>query len=417
MIELTIDGDKSLSHRYLLFSSLIGTQCKIRNLNKGRDVATTLRVLTKLGMHFEKTDQYLITDSSYAYSKDLHVPLNCENSGTTMRLLAGILAAKEISTKLIGDASLSKRPMKRIIKPLNSLGARIKSKQGMPPLGIFPPIITHKSHLIELEIASAQVKSSVLLFAYLKGLEVNIKGKILSRDHTEILLKQLGADLYINQGEIQLHPSSALNDFEVKVPGDFSSAMFLIVYRLLVPGKTLSLKNILLNPTRSYSLDLLKEMGANIKVENEKFVLGEKCGDLQIDYSTNLHNLKSIGSDKIALIIDEIPILSLLFSRSKGSVELEQVQELKFKESNRLSEITQIFPAASIEGNNLKIIGDYQKFTKIQSIDHRILMTQIIAQAIESVSQVEHNELKNIEISYPDFMNHLLLLVNESLDA
>ncbi len=412
MIELTLDGDKSLSHRYLLFSSLIASQCKIRNLNKGKDVASTLKVLSKLGMRFESTDDFLITDSSKAYNKDLDIPLNCENSGTTIRLLSGILAAKSLSAKLIGDDSLSKRPMGRIIKPLTLLGAKIKSRQGLTPISIFAPDDKNQEFELELDVASAQVKSAILLFSYLRGIDLNLKGKILSRDHTELLLKKLGANIYISDEQIQLQPSNALQDFSVKVPGDFSSAMFIIAYRLLKPGKTLLLRNILLNPTRCHCLKILQDMGAKIEIENDGIELGEKVGDLKVNYTPILKNPKSIKSNEISLIIDEIPILSLIFSRAQGEVLIKNVQELKFKESDRLEEITKIFSSASIENDSLKIIGPNKSFHKIQSLDHRILMTKIVAQVLEDDLEIDDLDISNIEVSYKDFMNHLFLVMN-----
>jgi len=414
VIEITLDGDKSLSHRYLLVSSLIDSQCKIWNLNSGKDVLTTQKVLSRLGMNFDITSNSILTDSSNAYKKDLSVPLNCENSGTTIRLLAGMVSAQDISLQLIGDSSLSQRPMDRIVSPLIKLGANISAKQGLPPISVFPSNLNNISHEIKLEVASAQVKSSLLLFSFIKGLELKLTGKISSRDHTELLLKQLGANIYISKDNIHLHPSPSLNSFEVRVPGDFSSAMFLIAFRLLVPGPTLVLKKILLNPTRSYALEILKAMGAKIEISDKRIELGEIVGDINIDYSQDLKNPKTISSQVVPLIIDEIPILSLICSRSKGEVRIEGVHELKYKESNRLDEISRIFPGCLIQNDNLKILGDNKNFNKISSHDHRILMTQVVAQSIKSIPKIENDELKNIEISYPDLKKHLFILANKS---
>ncbi len=408
MIEISLRGDKSLSHRYLLFSSLINSSCRIKNLSLGQDVLSTKKLLEKLGMEFTEVGGVIQTNNAYAYTREPVIPLNCDNSGTTIRLLLSILASKEISATLIGDESLSKRPMGRVINPLSSLGANIFSKNDLTPLRVFPAKIQKKEHTLELEIASAQVKSALLFFAYLNRLHLKLRGKILSRDHTEILFQELGADIKIHDEEIEIFPSNELKSFDVHVPGDISSAMFLIVLRLLSPGKTLKLKDISLNPTRSHALNILKQMNAKISIENKSLQLGESVGDILIDYSPDLKNVTMIKAEEVPFIVDELPILSLAFSAASGEIKIEEVGELKVKESNRLDAILSLFNS-SLEGNNLIIQGGQKTYSTLKSHDHRILMTSKVIEKIKGNVSFTLEEQNIMAVSYPEFQDHLKL--------
>ncbi len=414
MIKFNLKGDKSLSHRYLILSSLSRSNCRIKNLAMGQDVLSTKKILEKLGMEFETREETLITDNSEAYSINPDVPLNCGNSGTTMRVLAGVLAAKNINCILIGDTSLSRRPMGRIINPLEKLGAKIFSNNDKAPLKIFDSQIELKENFIELDKPSAQVKSSLLFFSLISGIHLKLNGRIDSRDHTELSFKNLGANITIHQNHIELLPSNNLNSFEVNIPGDISSAMFLIVFAILKENSHLYLEHVLINPTRSKSLEILKKMGADITLHHQTNELGEQVADIEVKYTENLKNLDLISKDDLPFIIDEIPILSLLFSKASGLVTIENPEELRLKESDRLESILQMIPSSKLEKSNLVIKGDnLLNVRSIQSEDHRILLTEKIYQLINENFKITKEEKEIISISFPEFFDFLEKLMKK----
>ncbi len=387
-IELELPGDKSLAHRYLIFDYLSGSRSTLSNLPKGKDVVNTKSCLESI--------------------RKQEPILDCGNSGTTARHLCGILTGIKGNWTLTGDQSLQSRPMDRIIDPLIGAGAQIDTVTKKLPLKISGTPLNPFNY--ELPVASAQVKSTLLMAGLIHKIPVKLTGKIQSRDHTEIFIKDQGLNIEISNKEILLDDTlKNLKPFEVTIPGDPSSAAFLIIKRILTPGDDLVLKNLLLNPTRTYYLKILKEMGCSIRFENQRNQLGEKVGDVLIQYR-DLSELKNLSEISMAsLFIDEIPALSLLITQLSGDCVIKQVQELEVKESNRITELHRMYKDFGIQKNleyqngDMKIFGDQSLQPKgFESVDHRLQMTAALLDP--------ENIKDSIKVSYPEFEDHIALL-------
>jgi len=408
--ELKLPGDKSISHRAVMFSSLSKGKSVIYNLSDGEDVKSTKNCFKQLGIQVEnKKDTVEIEGKGFKGFKKPLTPLDAGNSGTTTRLISGILIAQNFESIVIGDESLSKRPMKRIIDPLSLMGGRIEgSKNSTLPLKIFP---VEKINAIdyELPIASAQIKSAVLL-AGLHGYEVtSVIEKFPSRDHTE---KMLGLKVEKKDSK-KISYSSRINyplPHEYFVPSDISTASFFIVLTLLTKNSFLRIKDVTINETRIGILNVLKEMGGSIEIENQKETTGELYGDIIIK-SSQLHNVK-IDEKIIPNIIDEIPILSIAGIFAEGDLEIRNASELRGKETDRINAIV----------SNLSLLGlNVEEFDDGFSVngetnnevpifesygDHRIAM----AFGILSLVLTQGGKVNNfgcVNISNPNFLSQL----------
>ncbi len=381
-IELEVPGDKSLAHRYLIFDFLSGSRSNLYNLPLGEDVLHTKYCLERIKQ--KKGDLY------------------CGNSGTTARLLAGLLTGIEGKWKLSGDDSLSARPMNRVANPLKNVGAKI--------IGDKLPLTIESSKLQPIEyklpIASAQIKSCLLLAGLVQGIPVKLTGKVHSRDHTEIFLEEQNLKIRRTANKIILNDSSKnLKPFDVIIPGDPSSAAFLIIRRILTPGDDLIFKNILLNPARIYYLEILKAIGCLVRVENEKVLLGEKVGDIIVKHRefSELKNIPEISNS--SFFIDEIPALSLLMTQISGNCIIKDVEELKVKETDRIEELKKMYQSFKIQ-KNLEyqdgdlIINGEQSLSRndFESTDHRIQMTAAL---------IGSKFNQSINVSFPEFPNLL----------
>lgn len=399
---VTIPADKSVSHRAVMFASLANGKSVIKNFSKGQDPLSSLKVCKALGIDAEFKDNLIIKSSG-----NLSAPseaLDCGNSGTTMRLMSGILAGQNFISTLIGDESLSKRPMKRVIEPLNLMGAEIKSNSFKAPLTIYGK----KLHPIDYvsKLASAQVKSCILLAG------LNVDGKTtftepyISRNHTEIMLKYMGANISVDKNTVTVEKSQ-LEPRTIEVCGDISSAAYFIVAGLIVPNSKIILKNVGLNPTRTGILEVAKKMGGNIEILDKRNISGEDVGDIQISYS----DLKScvIEGEIIPRLIDELPVIAVLATQAEGTTVIKDAQDLHNKESDRIkavvTELKKI--GANIEETpDGFIINGKKKLnggTEVETYhDHRLAMS-LYAAGLICDKPISINGFEWVDISFPEF--------------
>jgi len=401
---IEIPPDKSISHRAVIFSSLAKGKSIIKNFSYAQDPQTSLQICKNLGINIEqKSNDLIITSDGILnpYSKEL----NCSNSGTTMRLFSGILAGQNFDSVLTGDESLSKRPMKRIIEPLSLMGASIKSDNFHAPLEI------KKSKLQAIKysspIASAQVKSCVLLAGLFAQGQTEYTEPYLSRNHTEIMLKSMGASIKTNKNTTIISKSE-LQPLNINIFGDISSAAFFIAAGLITPKSKIILKNIGLNSTRAGIIEIAKKMNGNISILDKKNICGEDVGDIQIEYSPELTSCE-ISGEIIPTLIDEIPVIALMATQAKGQTIIKDAQDLRNKETDRIkttvaelkklgADIEETEDGMIINGEtSLKgdIIADSHK-------DHRLAMTLYIAGLITE-KDISIKNFDWIKISFPEF--------------
>ncbi len=407
--------DKSMSHRSLIIGSLTRGKIKISNFLKSADCLATLDILESLGCEIEfLNESTLFLNAQNAYiepKKDLY----CGNSGTTMRLLTGLLSAQNLECRLTGDISLSKRPMKRIIDPLSLMGARIKSSEGKAPLAI------ERAKLSGIEykspIASAQVKSALLLAgAQIREGATTVLEPHLSRDHSERMLKFFGSNIKTFKKDGLFGSSISYNPLipkDLTIVGDVSSAAFLLVAAAIIKNSELILKGIGLNPTRTGILHVLKSMNADIEILSRDEISGEEIGDIKIKYSPDLKSTK-IEGEIIPRLIDEIPIIALLATQAEGTTIIKDAGDLKNKESDRIASVTRelrkfgakIEPTEDgfiIEGKNGGN-GLFKGGCEVECYhDHRIAMMGYIAGLI-SEKPCKINDFEWVETSFPNFL-------------
>ena len=405
---LQLPGDKSISHRAIMLSAIADGVSYVRILNDGADLLSTINILRDCGALIEQNEDKIIING-----KELDSPskeLDCGNSGTTTRLIAGLLSSQKLSFTLIGDESLSKRPMNRIITPLRAMGCTISSNNGLLPLSIDASDGISAIDF-DMTVASAQVKSSIL-FSALGGNNVSsVNETIPTRNHSEIMLKNMGASIEREGDKIIVHPlKSKLKSIDISVPSDPSSAAFFAALAVINNNSNLKLTNVLLNESRIGFVEVLNKMNCSISKSNESVHNGEKVGDLTISSS----KLKSIEveSETIPSIIDEVPILAVVAAFANGTTVFKNVDELKYKECDRLRAIIHNLEAFGIKAyeknNNLFVEGGkVKRMPKITTFDdHRIAM----AFTILSLTSFEKYELDNtqcVDISLPNFFNYL----------
>ena len=405
---LQLPGDKSISHRAIMLSTIADGVSYVRNLNDGADLQSTINILRDCGASIDHKEDELVING-----KKLHSPskdLDCGNSGTTTRLVAGLLASQKLTFSLIGDESLSKRPMKRIITPLKSMGCKISSNNGLLPLSIDASDGTSAIDF-DMKVASAQVKSCIL-FSALGGNNVSSINEIIpTRNHSEIMLKNMGASIEREGSKIIVHPlKSKLKPIDISIPSDPSSAAFFAALAVINNNSNLKLTNVLLNESRIGFVEVLNKMNCLISKSNESIHNGEKVGDLTIG-SSNLKAIE-IESETIPSIIDEVPILAVVAAFANGTTVFKNVEELKYKECDRLSAIIhnlEAFGIKAYEKNNDLFVegGKVKRMPKITSFDdHRIAMAFTIL-SLTSFEKYELDNEKCVDISLPKFFNYL----------
>lgn len=403
---LYLPGDKSISHRAIMLSSIANGKSTIRNLNDGADLQSTINALKACGAKIDSRNEAIIIEGV-----DLTNPnekLNCGNSGTTTRLISGLLSSQKLDFTLVGDNSLSSRPMKRIITPLQKMGCDISSNNNLLPLTINAKEGI-RSIDYKIPVASAQVKSCILLAALGADNPSTIHENILTRNHTEVMLKNMGAKVSFVDKSINIHPlKNKLNPINITIPSDPSSAAFFAAMAVINDNSELTLNNVLLNQTRIGFIDVLKKMNCNLAVGNKQLNNGEKTGD--ITFSTSDLTSVEVESEIIPSIIDEIPILSVVAAYSNGITIFRNIEELKYKECDRLHAIIHNLNAFGINAyekdNSLFVKGGKpDKLAEITTFhDHRIAMAFTIL-SLTSFGKYHLDNKDCIDISLPNFFN------------
>ena len=409
--ELAIPGDKSISHRAIMFGALADGTTEITNFLQGADCLSTISCFRAMGVDIENhTDRVIIHGVGLHGLKASSQMLDVGNSGTTTRLISGILAGQPFTSALNGDASIQKRPMKRIIDPLTQMGANIRSlnNNGCAPLEIQGGSL-HGIHY-QSPVASAQVKSCVLLAGLYSDGVTSVTEPVLSRNHTELMLSGFGASITSVGTTATIEPEPQLHGQEIAVPGDISSAAYWIAAGLAVPNSELLLKNVGINPTRDGILRVVEAMGADITRENVHTVSGELVCDL-IVRSSSLHGT-TVSGELIPTLIDEIPVIAVLACFADGETVIKDAQELKVKESNRIDTVVEgllAMGADAIATDDGMIIrgGKPRHGAPIDShLDHRIAMSFAVAGLMCDTPTTILNA-DSVEISYPDFYESL----------
>ena len=405
-----IPGDKSISHRYAMLAALARGTSRLHNFSAARDCASTLGCMEQLGAPHRRADDGAIEVTGLGQS--LHAPaapLDCGNSGSTMRMLSGILAGQPFTSELFGDESLSRRPMARIIKPLSEMGARISSSEsGRPPLTI------HGGHLQAIhykpEVASAQVKSCVLFAGLFAEGETVVEEPIRTRDHGELALQAFGAEVDHHANVARIRGGQPLTAIEAHIPGDLSSAAFFLCAAAIFPGSQISLPGILMNPTRARLLDILIQMGLKITVGQIEQQHGELVGAIEAQGAI-WKGGRIAGADTAALI-DEIPVLAAIAPYSENGLEVRDGKELRVKESDRIAAVAINLRKMGAEvderPDGLRIPGRQKLHgAEVDSFgDHRIAMAfAVAALRAEGETQIQGSDAAGV--SYPTFFDDL----------
>jgi len=412
---VSLPGDKSISHRYAMLAGIADGPSRLENYSTGADCTSTLGCLRSLGIKWERVENaenaIAVQGSGLALAAPSE-PLDCGNSGSTMRMLSGILAGQKFASQMTGDESLSRRPMQRVIAPLTAMGAQIASENGRPPLRITGADLEAIDY--EMPVASAQVKTCLLFAALFADGETRIVEPLRTRDHGEVALTSFGAHLDRHKNEVRLRGGQRLRGLEARVPGDISSAAFFLCAAALFPNSQLTVTSLLMNPTRARLLDILMQMGLRISVTQLEETHGELVGTLQVQ-GGKLKGALIAGADSAALI-DEIPVLAAIAPYTEQGIEVRDAKELRVKESDRIAAIAANLRAlgAQVEEkeDGLKIPGGQTlRGAELESFgDHRIAMAFSIA-ALRAQGETLMRGSECAAISYPKFFDTLEGLV------
>tara|TARA_Y100000748_G_scaffold299319_1_gene295960 strand:+ start:251 stop:1552 length:1302 start_codon:yes stop_codon:yes gene_type:complete len=419
--ELNLPGDKSISHRSVIFNSIAKGTAEITNISLGQDCISTINIMRSMGVEVNLDDQDLTTVTIKGVGRtglqEPNIVLDAGNSGTTMRLISGLLSTQPFFSVLTGDDSLRSRPMGRIISPLKQMGANINGRDGntKAPFAIQGSLLQGIEYT--MPVASAQLKSCLILAAINSIGETVLHQPALSRDHTEKMLGNMGVDIHNEGLQLTIQPfNGEFQSTDVNVPADISSAAFWIVAGLCHKQGKITLKNVGINPSRSGILDVMSAMGGNITIKNSTIVAGEEVGDIVVE-SSELVGVE-IGGDIIPRLIDEIPIIALAACFAKGKTIIRDASDARNKESDRLSitasELTKF--GADIEelddGIIVNGVGSLNGTTCESFDDHRIAMMEAIA-AILSKGQTTIKNSDCVAISYPMFWDDLSILTGD----
>lgn len=414
--QIHVPGDKSISHRAIMLGSIAKGTTKIENFLNGEDCLHTIDIFRKMGVSIEQDETNVTIESEgYKAFQEPLEPLYFGNSGTTARLMLGILSGLPFHTVLHGDPYLTVRPMDRVVIPLRKMGAQIDGRNN----GSFLPLAIRGQQLQGIEydipVKSAQVKSAILLAGLFAEGKTTVRELAKTRDHTENMLRAFGANLQVNGNEITITNKNDLTAVDVTVPGDISSAAFFLVAASIVPNSELTLYNVGLNETRTGIIDVLNAMGANVTISNKRTSGGELLGDLTIRYSDLTGT--TIEGDIIPRLIDEIPIIALLATQAEGKTVIKDAEELRVKETDRISAVVEVLTTlgAHIEEkeDGMIIYGKTPlKGGSIKSYsDHRMAMLGVIASFI-CEETVQMDDVSSIAISYPNFFEHVEQISN-----
>jgi len=407
---ITLPGDKSISHRYAMIASIAQGDSRIRNYSTGADCHSTLNAMRALGVQMEENGTDVVIHGRGL--EGLRAPvadLDAGNSGSTIRMLSGVLAAQPFPTRIGGDESLSRRPMARIIEPLARMGASISARDGR-----FPPLEIRGARLrpidYTLPVPSAQVKTCVLFAGLYAEGETTVREPVRSRDHTEIALREFGADLRVAAKTIALTGRPTLTGRDLVVPSDLSSAAFFIVAALLLPGSRLAIRGVGLNPTRSTLLDFLVGMGAAIRIAEVESRNGELAGELLVTSSRVRGG--TIEKETTAALIDEIPVLAVLGAASEEGLTIRDAAELRIKETDRIATVAENLRRMGVQAEELPdglAIPGRQRFhaAELDSFgDHRIAMAFAVA-ALCADGESSIHGAEAASVSFPEFFETL----------
>ena len=408
---VSLPGDKSISHRYAMLCSLAEGRSVLTNYSTGADCASTIACMRALGAACARDgNKVVIRGVGEDELRAPAAPLDAGNSGTTMRLLSGILAGQPFRSQICGDASLSMRPMKRIMTPLRKMGARVDARNGQ-----FPPLRIQGGALrpvrYELPVASAQVKSCVLLAGLKAPGTTTVIEPVETRNHTEIALGRLGAEVSVNAGEIAVQGGPLLTGCNMRIPSDLSSAVFFLAATLMLPGSCLRIEGVGLNPTRSAVLSVLRRMGAEIELRDLTDEGGEAVGTLVARGARRLSGGEIYGAT-VAGVIDEIPMLAVLGAVSEHGLRIRDAGELRFKETDRIATVVSNLRAMGVRVTEHEAGMDIEGRSKLRAAeldscgDHRIAMAfAVAALAADGDSSLEGAEAASV--SFPEFFDML----------
>ena len=404
--EIEIPADKSITHRAFMFSSLTKGKVKVSNFSKGADCMSTLKIIQDLGCKVEiLNEKEVLVDATNALKEPMSA-LDCGNSGTTTRLMMGILAVQNFNTKMHGDQSLSKRPMKRVIAPLEEMGAEFIHNEYKLPLEVKGTAL--KGINYNSPLASAQVKSCILLAGLNADNETSFTEPYKSRNHTELMFEYMGANIKVDGTKVTVKKSQ-LKPVDITVCGDISSAAFFMVAALIIPNSDIIIKNVGINETRAGIIEVLKAMNGDIELLNERTVSNEKVADIRVKYS----NLKAttIQGEIIPRLIDEIPVIAVAATQAEGTTIIKDAQDLRNKEADRITAVKvelqklganiEETPDGLIIQGKTELTGDCE----IECYhDHRIAMSAYVAGLI-CKKPIKINEFQWVDISFPEFLN------------
>ena len=402
---LTVPGDKSISHRAVMLGSLADGTTEITGFLQGADCLSTIDCFRNMGIQIDVNGENVTVHGKGLHGlKKPEKMLYTGNSGTTTRLLCGILSAQSFDTEITGDASICKRPMGRVTKPLSLMGARIENE--------YCPLYIHGTSLngidYNMPVASAQVKTAIILAGLYAEGETVIHEIEKSRDHTELMLGAMGADIKVNGLDITVKKTGNLSPVKADVPGDISSAAFFMVLGAVMPNSEITIKNVGINPTRTGIIDILKDMGADILLQNTRISAGESVADITVK-SSSLHGT-TIGGSIIPRLIDELPVIAVAAAVADGETVIKDAQELKVKETNRIRAVVDEFTKCGIditETDDGMIIRGGKSFRGADFKtygDHRMAMSlTVLAQMVDGNSTLDDSECVNI--SYPGFFD------------
>lgn len=403
---VAVPGDKSISHRALMLGSIADGESRIIGFLNGEDCLATLEAMSAMGVRIDRPDDTTVVVHGVGM-RGLEAPaadLDMGNSGTAMRLMAGLLAGQAFSATLVGDASLTSRPMGRIIKPLGDMGAEIHSDEGRPPLTIRGTGKLRGIHY-DMPIASAQVKSAVLLAGLYATGDTSVTEPAVTRDHTERMLESMGVDIGREGGRLTVRAQQRLRGCNIQVPGDLSSAAFVVLAALLAKDADVLIETVGVNPTRTGVIDILRAMGADISLENPRMFAAEPVADLRVRSST-LHGC-DVDPGLVSLAIDEFPVLFVAAGAASGVTRFSGIGELRVKESDRIAAMAAGLQSLGISveesPDGAVVSGGEFSGGEVESLgDHRIAMALAVAGSV-ATGPVVVLDVAAVDTSFPGF--------------
>jgi 3-phosphoshikimate 1-carboxyvinyltransferase len=417
--EISVPGDKSIGHRAVIFASIANGQSRIFNLSGGEDNLRTVQAFRDMGVRiWWEGESLCIQGAGWNGLSEPRSTIDCGNSGTAMRLLSGVLAGRPFASRLDGDSSLRQRPMQRVIDPLSRMGAKIKSREekGLAPLEIRGDELQGIDY--KMAVASAQVKSAILLAGLQAGGVTTIEEPQSSRNHTELMIKGFGGETKVAERSVSIAGGQRLFGREVRIPGDISSAAFFLVAAATLPGSEITVRNVGVNPTRDGVLDVLRGMGAKIQLLNPRIETGEPVADIKVNGS-QLKGIE-IGPEMVARTVDEYPILAVAGTLASGLTTMSGVKELRYKESDRIATMTEGLRRLGAEveerEDGMTIRGG--KPLEAASVktygDHRVAMSLAIA-GLSTGRGIQLDDVACVSTSFPGFFELLQRLCSRSI--